>query len=576
MKKMKRILKSILMMLNLLDAARWFRKLIRQLVDPATRQAEHIRRQRERSYHQQFLQFKLQYSEIFDTNFHGFDSSSKRALVISTADFQSFFQVELTLVKALELAKFKVSALIIHDENDRSATEYYGCAGVREILSWKEFRESPDIANARILLNKVGSIREFVSLEYAGIRVGRFAYASALRSLRKGSLDFNSPKDIQTLVEFLATAIASANGAQKILRKNRPDLLLLLDSMYSPEGELVDSCLKAGIDVVMYALAHKSSTLICKRYTLENKDEQPASLSDKSWQFIRKMDWNKLCHEKIQRELYNNYASGDWYSVACTQFDKTFLNADDLRNRLGLDPAKKTAFIFPHISWDASLMWGEDLFNNYEEWFIETVRAACVNTRVNWVIKIHPAHAGKNIIERKRGEYSDVLALRNQFKELPNHVFMIPAESDISTFSLFKIMDYCLTVRGTVGIEAGRFGIPVLTAGTGRYDRKGFTVDSESREQYLYKLANILSIPRLSNNQRDLADRFSYGLFLIRPLTFTSVTFKYHKDYGVEKRFLRTQMNIKSKEEWHDAPDLKLFAKWVNSPDQLDFLMPLD
>jgi hypothetical protein len=52
-------------------------------------------------------------------------------------------------------------------------------------------------------------------------------------------------------------------------------------------------------------------------------------------------------------------------------------------------------------------------------------------------------------------------------------------------------MDYCLTVHGTAGIEAARLGITVLTTGTGRYDRRGFTSDSDSREEYLAKPARI-------------------------------------------------------------------------------------
>ena len=34
---------------------------------------------------------------------------------------------------------------------------------------------------------------------------------------------------------------------------------------------------------------------------------------------------------------------------------------------------------------------------------------------------------------------------------------------------LFKVIDYGITVRGTIGIELPCFGIPVITAGTGRY-----------------------------------------------------------------------------------------------------------
>jgi capsule polysaccharide export protein KpsC/LpsZ len=251
------------------------------------------------------------------------------------------------------------------------------------------------------------------------------------------------------------------------------------------------------------------------------------------------------------------------------------MDVGSLQTQLGLDPKKKTAIIFPHIFWDGSLTEGSDLYPNYEEWFIESIRAACANPRVNWVIKIHPAHVFKSSTGYYQEEPLEVCVLHKNIGKLPSHVFLIPAESGISTFSLFDLMDYCLTVRGTIGIEAARLGIPVLTAGTGRYDRRGFTIDSDSREEYVDRLAHIQEIPRLSTAQRELGERFAYGLFILRPFPLVTVRFEYHKDYGAENGFEKTQINITSPEEWYSAPDLSAFAKWVTDSNNPDFLMPL-
>lgn len=243
-----------------------------------------------------------------------------------------------------------------------------------------------------------------------------------------------------------------------------------------------------------------------------------------------------------------------------------------MKQRLGLDPGKKTAIVFPHIFWDGTFFYGTDLFGSYEEWFVETVRAACANEQVNWVIKVHPANIVKNVREGFQGEPSEVVAIRKHIGQLPAQLFIIPADSDINTFSFFKLMDYCLTVRGTVGIEAASFGIPVLTAGTGRYEHKGFTMDSESREQYLERLAHIQEIPPLTVAERELAERFAYGVFVSRPLSLTTVTLEYEKD---AKATTKTRINIATREDWLNAPDLRAFADWVADSRQLDFLMPL-
>jgi hypothetical protein len=176
--------------------------------------------------------------------------------------------------------------------------------------------------------------------------------------------------------------------------------------------------------------------------------------------------------------------------------------------------------------------------------------------------------------ERFQGEPAEAVVLRERIGPLPSHVFVIRADSEISTYSLFGIMDYCLTVRGTVGIEASCFGIPVLTAGTGRYDRKGFTIDSDSPGDYLEKIARITKIPRLSSVQRELAERYAYGLFVLRPLRLESVTLEYFKDFeGLYKtQIFKTRINIKEAGGWRDAADLRAFTRWVSDTSQTDFL----
>jgi hypothetical protein len=309
-----------------------------------------------------------------------------------------------------------------------------------------------------------------------------------------------------------------------------------------------------------------------KRYTLANREHDLYSLSDASWRAVRGMDWSRNRSEELKREFSDCYARGDWYSADGMQFDKRLLDADEVRHRLRLDPSKKTAFIFPHISWDASFGRGQDLFESYDEWLIETVRAACANETLQWIIKIHPAHVFKSIYDQRQSTEEETL--RRRFGRLPPHVSLISAESDISTFSLFPVMDYCLTVRGTSGLEAACLGIPVLTGGMGRYDRKGFTIDSATPQQYLERIARIQDIPKLSPAQIELAERYAYGLFLLRPLSLTSMTIEYHKKYGEENFFNLVQINLRTKNEWKEAPDLRAFADWVTKSDDEDFLRP--
>ena len=39
---------------------------------------------------------------------------------------------------------------------------------------------------------------------------------------------------------------------------------------------------------------------------------------------------------------------------------------------------------------------GKNLFNNYEDWLIETIRALKNNKNVNLILKVHPSNISKD------------------------------------------------------------------------------------------------------------------------------------------------------------------------------------
>lgn len=524
---------------------------------------------REVSWRRHFSRFEREYGRILSYNPTN-SPPNKRALVVSGP--HTSVGIDLFFIKALELAGFEPVTLVLEPKQHG---EYYRLAGVKQIYFLSDFTQSLNFSSeAKTLVESARSVRELLTFEFAGANVGKIAISTTLRELRRGSLDLQSEEVCERLTKQIAASMAYATASKTILRQIRPDCTLFPDVVYTRRAELFDNCVGSGIPAIRWHPAHKSNALIFKRYTRANKSQHPISLSSESWQLIRQMSWSESYRADLQQELFRSYATGDWYSESGTQFNKVLLSAGQIQRQLGLDPGKKTAVIFPHILWDAPLTWGENLFDNYEEWLIETVQAACSNDKLNWIIKIHPANVGKQMKEGVEWEPAEVAALREHFSKLPPHIFLIPAESEINTFSLFESIDYCLTIRGTIGIEAASFGIPVFTAGTGRYDHLGFTIDSESREEYLTRIGHIQDIPRLSPAQRELAERFAYGIFLLRPLPLRSVTLEYHQDHGSANNFTKTRLNIKAGEEWSKAADLQAFARWLTDSSDADFLIP--
>ncbi len=81
-------------------------------------------------------------------------------------------------------------------------------------------------------------------------------------------------------------------------------------------------------------------------------------------------------------------------------------------------------------------------------------------------------------------------------------------------------------------------------------------------------MRNIEDIRPLSSSQRELAERFAYASFLMRPWHAKSVTLRYIPN--TQKFMYQGQVNIKSREDWYTADDLKVFAEWIANPNKLD------
>ncbi len=514
----------------------------------------------------EFGLFQKQYGSILRSNVYPQKGARGKALIFCSGTLE-LTKFELVLIKAVEMAGF-IPVVIL--ERNYWFAKYYQLAGAKETYFWDDYFSEGHGERAATAIEGIESLDDLITLEKDDVRVGRFVASTALRHLRVGSLDLRSSGVREKLIKFLENSFMYADAAQGIVKQIKPTIALFVDRGYTPQGEMFDACLSAGTQAITWNAAHKSNALVLKRYSYDNRDDHPSSLSSKSWRELQALKWSDGKRDELYRELYRTYASGDWYSEVGTQFGAALMEPEEIKARLGLDPEKKTAFIFPHIFWDGTFFFGRDLFKSYEDWFVETIRAAQKNKDVNWVIKIHPANIVKNVRDNVENEPMEQIVLRREISTLPEHFFVIPAETEISTFSLFSVMDYCLTVRGTVGIEAAAFGIPVFTAGTGRYDRQGFTYDFSSHQEYLEALADIQDISRLSAHQRELAERFAYGVFVMRPFILETASLGFRKD---AKASLSTKINAQDRDDLLTAADLRAFSAWVGQSDDEDFLM---
>lgn len=457
--------------------------------------------------------------------------------------------------------------VVLLPAEDLLLTEAYRACGVDEFVFLEDFEAAAPHIRLDAIRQSLTSARQLKNFTYRGCRVGKFCLSTLMRATRLGNLDLMDPSVDAMLRQQLDRSLRAADAAIEIVGRIRPALALFNERGYSPFGEFFDTVLNRGGECIAWNAAHCNDTLILKRYRRDNVDVNHFALSPKSWERVKDMPWSEAKWRRMHDEIVDGYRSGEWFAECATQRDKVAMERTTLAEHLGLNPARKTACVFPHMFWDATFFWGVDLFDNYEHWFTELLRVARENTKVNWVIKIHPANVAKAIRDGYRGEHSELLAIRRTLGELPDHIKLVPPDSKISTLSLLELTDYCLTVRGTIGIEASCFGIRVLTAGTGRYDRRGFTMDFDSAGDYLAALRRLPDLPAMTESEVELARRFAYGTFIGRPTPLSAVRFGFNQELAASAV---AHVNVDGR-SMLAAPDVKSIAEWIAGGDE-DYL----
>lgn len=497
------------------------------------------------------------------------------ALVVSLSDFPFQLKMEGILAKALELQGLR--PVVLTESTSAWARRYFATFGIRELHTPERYAQPGDAAAAsafvRDALADTPSVQGLKTVVFNGANVGIQALSSVSRAFQQGRIDIADPTVRPVLERVLQQAVESVLVAERLLDATRPELVLFIERGYAGFGSISDVALGRGLNVVQYGHAgiHWHNALNLKRYTADTRRVHPHSLAADAWETLRELPWTPELDRELDVEFDLRYGPGEKPPEAGLQ-TRPQRSPEEVRAQLGLQPGRKVAVVFSHILWDANMFYGDDLFEDQEEWLVETVKAACANPELDWIVKLHPANSYKAEAGR---ELNDRVAIREAVGELPPHVRLLDPEADVNTMSLFRVTDVGITIRGTIGMELPCFGTPVLTAGTGRYSGMGFTVDSSSREEYFARLARLHEIEPLRPEEVLLAKRHAYALFKLRPLRIESWVNRYMDSAGLRTHTLghNLELTVTTPEELRAADDLRRFGEWAIDRSRLDYLV---
>jgi len=407
------------------------------------------------------------------------------------------------------------------------------------------------------------SLQAVKAWTFEGCWIGPQIIATLSRIRFEGSVDFAHPEVRRRLQEMLAPALQHVLIAHKLVEGHPADLVLTNEANYAVFGPLVDAAIGRGCNVIQMIQPWKDDALTFRRMTPVTRREHPSSVARETLDLLVRRPWTDREQQALDQMFHDRYG-GRWFLQERNQRSTRRYTPDELTQRFQLAPAKPTVVVFSQVLWDANLFYGDDLFEDAGEWFVETVRAACANPALNWLIKLHPANVWKRKYEGITKAFAEQVLLEKHVGPLPSHVKLIAAEDDISTLSLFEAVDYGVTVRGTSGMELVCFGKPCVTAGTGRYSGLGFTLDSDNRAQYLERLARLHVQGPMSAAEVLRAKWHAYAAFALRPWPMLSAkaVFSYLKE-GSAPLDHNLVLTVSSLQDLEHRGDLAVWADWA-------------
>jgi hypothetical protein len=146
--------------------------------------------------------------------------------------------------------------------------------------------------------------------------------------------------------------------------------------------------------------------------------------------------------------------------------------------RLGIDPDRPVIGVFAHAQSDA-LGSNVEVFDDFAEWLGDTASFAAGHDEVTWLFLDHPSQF--------RYDVTDFFGqLARRYADHPHLVFR-PSVS-LRKNSLWSLVDFAVTVRGSVSNEFPTFGVPTLQAGWSEWSHLGFSRLATSREDYFAHL----------------------------------------------------------------------------------------
>lgn len=363
-------------------------------------------------------------------------------------------------------------------------------------------------ADARSLAQSL-RFDEIRSFTFKGIAVGEHAYAGALRFFARGEIS-DEPLAEEIVRRYLEASILTTMMMRNLLAAERYDVCVFNHGIYVPQGLIGEVCRSEGVRVVNWNPAYRKNCFIFSHNETYHHTLMTEPVAN--WEHIA---WNPAIERDLLEYLKSRWeGSHDWIWF----HERPVFDVESIERALGIDFSKPTIGLLTNVVWDAQLHYPANAFPSMLHWIIETIQYFAGRPDLQLVVRIHPAEIRGTLPSRQR--VAD--EINKAIPSLPPNVFIIPPESDASTYAVMAQCDSVIIYGTKTGVELTSMGVPVVVAGEAWIRNKGITLDATGRIEYTAILDRLPIGNRMGADQVARARKYAYHFFFRRmiPLPF--------------------------------------------------------
>jgi len=370
------------------------------------------------------------------------------------------------------------------------------------ISYYSDFITADKRAGLRKLVDQI-ALRDIPGYKREEVALGEHALAGALRFFACGNLPETSEAEA-VLRRYFEAALITDTVMRKALLEYSPDVAVFHHGIYVPQGIIGEVSRANGVRVVNWQVGYRKKCFIFSHR--ETYHHTLISEPTANWEDV---PWNDNLEKETMSYLKSRwYGSQDWIWF----HDQPNHDAEAITKETGIEFSKPTISLLTNVFWDAQLHYKANAFHDMLDWLLQTIEYFKTRPDLQLAIRIHPAEVRGAIPSRQPlvGE------IKKAYSVLPENIFLIPPESQVSTYVLCENSDSVIIYGTKTGLELTAMGIPVIVAGEAWIRNKGLTLDATSPETYFALLDKLPLNRRLDAGTIRRGRKYAFHFFFRR------------------------------------------------------------